>query len=140
MTSIHDRLSRTTEAWRHEPGDRLVGEVVDVGSNDSGYGVYTVVTLLVDEPGSTELGGRAIEVGDERAFHAFRTVPAREFEKRRPVVGERLGVVFRGDATNRAGENYADYRVVFARPAAEPAAAVTEPVEQEGEPDDDIPF
>jgi hypothetical protein len=137
-----ERLDAPTEAWLHDPGDQLVGTIADVDQRDSGYGVYPTVTIVVEED-STENGGQPIEPGDERVLHAFRTVPRNELAKRRPQVGDRIGVKYLGKAE---GRDYEAYKVVLElaeRPEAE--WPVAEP-ERDGiapssiSADDEIPF
>jgi hypothetical protein len=141
--SLVERLDSVTEAWRHEPDDRLIGEIVDVDQRDSGYGVYPTVTV-VTEQGSTENGGQAIEPGDERVFHAFRTVPRNELAKRKPRIGDRIGIKYLGKPE---GRDYEGYNLVLEQaerselewPAAEPPRA-DELQPSPAATDDDIPF
>ncbi len=88
MASLEDRLDSNAEAWKPNPGDTLVGEVVDVDTHDAGYGSYPIVTVRTDD-------------GGEVAIHGFHTVLKREFAKARPEIGSRIGVKYLGP-TRRA--------------------------------------
>jgi len=91
-----DRLDAFPEAWKPQPGDKLVGVVTELDERDSEFSRYAIVTVLDDD-------------GREWAFHAFHTVAARELARQRPVVGDRIGVAYHGvDPVKK----YARYRVV----------------------------
>jgi hypothetical protein len=129
--SLDERLDSFAEAWKPEPGEKLVGVVVDLDSRETEYGRYAIVTLRTDE-------------GDERAVHAYHTVLAREFEKRTPRLGERLGVKYLG----KSDKGYEGYRVAwadivppdFGPPAAEDVKAKTATDADFTGGDDEIPF
>ena len=130
MRSIDDRLDSFAEAWKPEPGDKLIGTVVDLDERDSAYGdePYPIVTVQDDD-------------GNELAFHAFHTVARNELAKQRPAIGDRIGIAYHG---KKNGKNYESYRVIVDRPDSEPktidwdkhVTADDEP-EQDGEPEDD---
>jgi hypothetical protein len=107
--SLADRVDSFPDPWLHEPGDKLVGEVVEVSTADKGYGPYSLLTVLVAERGSTEQGGKAIAPGSERVWHAFGTVPENELKKRSPHVGDLVAVKFFGI---REGTDYKAYRIL----------------------------
>jgi hypothetical protein len=126
------------DAWRPEPGDKLIGEVVELGQRDGAYGVYPIVTVRQDD-------------GVELAFHAFHTVAQSKLAEARPQVGERVAIKYLG--LNKRGDRpYHDYRAAVDRAAVafnwrafgddageiEPdiAAGLDEPKNA----DDDIPF
>ena len=132
--SLEDRLDSTAEAWRPEAGDKIVGTVVDVDSRDGEFGLYPIVTVQTD-------------TGDERAVHAFHTVLKREFAKRQPRPGERIGIKYLG----KHERGYEAYRIVWAEVAAAPdwsaigveaeAEAAVQGIEPEaGDADDGIPY
>ena len=135
--SLEDRLDSAATGWKPNPGDRLVGTVIDVDSRDGDYGVYPIVTVQTDN-------------GDEIAIHAFHTVLRREFAKRQPQPGERIGVKYLG----KSDKGYESYKIVWenvvppdwSRIGVEAEAeAVLEGVAEPGEappvaPDDGIPF
>ncbi len=143
MKSITERLDSFAEAWRPEPGDKLVGLIVDLDERVSQYSddPYPVVTVQTDD-------------GEELAFHAFRTVARNELAKLRPAVGDRIGVAYHG---KKDGRNWESYKIIVERAdpeprafdwdkhvtddAAEPAVEpepVSEPAKEASE--DDIPF
>jgi hypothetical protein len=99
--SLDDRLDSAAEGWKPKPGDKIVGEVIDVDSRETEYGVYPIVTLRTDAE-------------DELAIHGFHTVLKSEFAKRPPRLGERIGVKYLG----KSDKGYEAYRVVFERAAA----------------------
>jgi hypothetical protein len=131
--TLEDRLDSTAEAWRPEPGDKVVGVVADVDSRTTEFGTYPIVTLRTD-------------ADEEIAVHAFHTVLKREFAKRPPRLGEGLGIKYLG----KSEKGYEGYRIVWQdvaptdwnRIGAEAEAeAALQGAEFEGEePDDDVPF
>jgi hypothetical protein len=94
--TLEDRLDANAEAWRPQPGDKLIGAVVDLGSRTTEYGTYAIVTLRT-------------EAGDEVAVHAFHAVLAREFQKRPPRLGERLGIKYLG----KSEKGYEAYTIAW---------------------------
>ena len=78
MRSLADRLDEYAEAWRPEPGDKLIGTILAIDHRQSSYDdtAYPVVTLDVED-GSSE-GAAPIAVGTEKAWHAYHTVPRNE--------------------------------------------------------------
>ena len=106
MRSIDDRLDSFAEAWKPEPGDKLIGTVVDLDERDSAYGdePYPIVTVETDD-------------GNELAFHAFHTVARNELAKQRPAIGDRIGIAYHG---KQDGKNYESYRVIVERAEPEP--------------------
>lgn len=99
--SLDERLDMHAEAWQPDPGDKLIGEVIDVDTRETEYGVYPIVTVRTDE-------------GDELAIHGYHTVLKREFSKARPGVGERIGVKYLG----KHERGYEAYKVVREKPVA----------------------
>lgn len=141
MKSITERLDSFAEAWRPEPGDKLVGVIVDLDERVSQYDEdgYPILVVETDD-------------GQEFAFHAFHTVARNELAKQRPAVGDRVGVAYHG---KKDGRNYESYRIIVERAAADPRTfdwdkvAVeapelndeTEPVDEPAKGvDDDVPF
>jgi hypothetical protein len=138
--TLDERLDSFAEPWKPEPGDKLVGEVVELDERTNEYGTYPVVTVRTDD-------------GEELAFHAFRTVAKNELAKQRPEVGDRIGIKYVGKPE---GKDYELYRVKVERNESQPqpldwsAYAGDEPSEaetddisrQEERPtfEDDAPF
>jgi hypothetical protein len=106
MRSLDDRLASFAEAWKPEPGDKLIGVVVDLDERDSAYGdePYPIVTVETDD-------------GSELALHAFHTVARNELAKQRPVVGDRIGIAYYG---MKDGKSYESYRVIVEKAESEP--------------------
>jgi hypothetical protein len=131
---IADRLGEFPEAWRPEPGEKLVGVVVELGDRDGGFGDYPVVAVLGED-------------GEEYAVHAFHTVLRNEVAKQRPAVGDRIGIAYHG---KDAAKGYEKYRVIVekANPAEKPqpdwdrhaAEAQAELGEEPPPLDDDEPY
>ncbi len=94
--TLEERLESTAEPWKPTPGNRLVGQVVDVDSRTTEFGTYPIITVLT-------------EAGDEFAVHGFHAVLKNEFAKRRPRIGERLGIKYLG----RQEKGYEGYRVAW---------------------------
>jgi hypothetical protein len=82
--TLQDRLDASAEAWRPNPGDKLIGTVVDVDLRASDYGdPYPIVTVQRDD-------------GTEAAFHGFHTVARRELAKKQPQFGDQIGIKYVG--------------------------------------------
>ena len=101
MTSLSERLDFFAEAWRPEPGDKLVGTVIDLDERESAFSEepYPIVTVKTDDRG-------------EFAWHAYHTVARRELAKQRPRTGDRIGIAYHGKPDGKA---YERYRVIVER-------------------------
>jgi hypothetical protein len=143
MTSLAERLDNVPEWWNHEPGDKLIGVVTEIDVYTGEYGAYPIVTVLVDDQGSTEQGGQPIPVGAERAFHAHATVAKAEIARRNLATGDRLGVAFHGVPE---GKSFKRYRLIVERTHAhgadtsETADNATAETHAEAEQTDEIPY
>ncbi len=129
--SLEDRLDTFAEAWKPKPGDKLVGTVVDVDLRDSDYGdPYPIVTVERED-------------GTEAAFHGFHTVARRELAKKRPQVGDRIGIGYHGKAEPaKPGMSGAElYKIVVERDET-PAIDWEQVAASDDSTDDDssIPF
>jgi hypothetical protein len=95
MTSLEERLDTFPEAWRPEtPGEKLIGELTDVDMRESEYGEpYPILTVLSEED------------GQEKAWHAFHTMARNEVAKKKPQIGERVGIVYAGVGEAQPGMN-----------------------------------
>ena len=96
--TIEDRLNREPEAWKPQPGDRLIGTVVEVEEYRSDYGTYPMITISTDD-------------GQEWMFHAFHTVARTEIERKQPKPGDRIGIAYHG----LSEKGYEQYRIVLER-------------------------
>ncbi len=105
--TILDRLNRPpAEAWRPQVGDTLIGKVVELDIRTGvEFGDYPIVTVQTDD-------------GRDLAWHCFHAVAKAELARRRPVVGDVIGVKALG---RPAGKSYESYRVVVEH--ADPQAA-----------------
>lgn len=115
--SLEERLDAPdAPGWTPEPGDRIVGEVVEISERESDYGGwYSIVTVETAD-------------GDEIAIHCFHTVLANEIRAKAPRVGDRIGVKYNGvREPKRGGAAFEHYAVAVERstslPAPTPSAA-----------------
>jgi hypothetical protein len=94
------------EAWRYEPGDKLIGETVELSQREGAYGIYPIITVRQDN-------------GVELAFHAFHTVARNELAKAAPQVGERIAIKYVGvkEAGGEGRSSYHAYKVAVDRAA-----------------------
>ncbi len=99
--NLEDRLDHQPEAWRPEKaGDKVVGRVAELDLLDSKFGgAYPLVVIETSD-------------GRELAVHAFHTVLKSELARKRPVVGEQIGIAYLGK--NQKG-GYEGYRVIIER-------------------------
>ena len=144
MNSLADRLDSFAEAWKPEPGDKLMGRIVGLDKRVSAYDdePYVIVTVEAEES-SAEDGGKPIPAGAERAWHAFDTIPRNELKRQRPRIGQRIGAGYHGlhargykrwkIVVEAAGETAFDWDEV--------AGAETEPPNRpDSAEDDSLPF
>ena len=119
-SSIDEKLDADfAEAWRPEPGDRLIGEVVSISERAAGYGAYPIVTVQPEE-------------GEPLAIHAFRTVLASKLAEAGPKIGETVGVEYLGEVTT-GDRPYHAYKVAVDRPEkGVDWSAYSEDVRQDG--------
>jgi hypothetical protein len=96
MATLQDALDKAfAEAWRPQPGEKIVGEVIDLSERTGAYGRYPIVTVRTGD-------------GEERALHAFHEVLANELGRVAPKVGDVIGVRYDG---NDEDKGYHRYRV-----------------------------
>jgi hypothetical protein len=119
---LPERLDIEAEKWTHEPGDKLYGRIIELGTYSGEYGSSETIALLVNEEGATEEGGKPIPLESERIFYASRTVPARWVAENTLSVGDWLGVKYKGVPN---GKEYHDYR--FVHEPAQPTEGAAEP-------------
>ena len=111
-----DRLNSDGAAgWRPEPGDTLIGEIIDLSERTGDYEPYPIVTVQPE-------GG-----GDPVAVHAFHSVIKREVSKLKPNIGDKVGFKYLGEGTSKDGKTkYQSYRVVLERSAIDWSARQAE--------------
>lgn len=92
------------EAWRPEPGDRVIGKVVGLDERQGDYEPYPVVTI---QTSTNELV----------AVHGFHSVLKNELAKLAPQVGDEVGIVYKGktEPKTKGGNEYENYKVVIER-------------------------
>jgi hypothetical protein len=124
-----EEFAEEPEAFKFtEPGDRLIGELVNVSIVKSSFGNnnrYPLLEVRAD-------GGKLYEV------HASPTVLVNQFRRIRPQPGEWVSILFKGDAVGATGRSYKDFSLRVAR---ETAAVVDyrELEQSDDEPDDELP-
>jgi hypothetical protein len=96
MSTLHDALDASfAAAWRPEPGDKLVGTVIELDERDGAYGPYPIITLRQED-------------GEEFAVHAFHGVLQSELARVAPKHGDQLGIKYEG---KDQAKGYHRYRV-----------------------------
>lgn len=95
-TSLEDRLDRDSESWRPEPGDKLVGTVVEVSTFQGDYQPYPVIEVEKDD-------------GTVWAFHAYHTVAKNEIARLEPAEGDKIGIKYFGKVKTKPGSKYDSY-------------------------------
>jgi hypothetical protein len=106
LNSLNDRLDFFPEAWRPNPGEKLIGTVVDLSTRESEYSPDPYPIIHV-----------ATERGEELCVHGFHTVLKSELEKLQPRIGDRIGIAYHG----RSDRGYERYRVIVERQLTAPA-------------------
>jgi len=126
-------------SWIPAVGDILVGTVARYDSGTTHFGTYPIC-VVHDE-----------QTGQEMSIWIFHHVLLDEFRKRRPKVGERVGVKRLQDAQTADGQRYRRYAVRVDReeadvPDLDQYSAPADAPPPEPEPtvaqrlDDDLPF
>ena len=103
--NLEDRLDHYPEAWKPEPGDKILGKVVSITALESRFGgSYPLVEIVT---------------GDDKEFavHAFHAVLKGELARLKPKPGDQLGIKYLGRDDKVA---YERYRVLIER--AEPSS------------------
>jgi hypothetical protein len=130
-SSLEERLDSFPEAWKPTtPGEKLIGELTDVDMRESEYGdPYPILTVLSEAD------------GQEYAWHAFHTMARNAVAKKKPQIGERVGIVDAGVGEAQPGMNApVRWRLLVDRPKQQvdyAAVATSDTTENEG---DDVPF
>lgn len=90
MASLEDRLDMDVEAWRPNPGDKILGKVVLVSTREGDYGEYPYLE---------------IDLGDEVvAVHAFHSVLKNELARYQPKAGDTLGIKYKGKVDTKRND------------------------------------
>ena len=107
--NLEEQLDQNRQAWMPEAGDKLIGRVVEVDMLESRFGgSYPFVVLETDD-------------GEQVAVHGFHAVLKGELARKRPKVGDRLGIKFLGQG---AKVDYLGYTVRIER--AEPETSTVD--------------
>lgn len=102
MSNLANRLDNFPEPWKPEPGDKLIGELVDFDTRESEYGdPYPILTVLAGD-GSTMDGE---PISGEHAWHAFHTMSRGEVQRKQPQIGEHVGISYYGEGRAAEGMN-----------------------------------
>jgi hypothetical protein len=142
MSNLAERLDHFPEAWRPtQAGEKLIGELVDVDFRDSEYGDPYPILVVLDADGR------------EWAWHGFHAAARREVARKRPQIGERIGVVFAGIGEASPGMSApVRWRLLVDRPkpasvdysqlgdSADTGPAPADEAPRSAHGDDDIPF
>ena len=102
--SLEDRLEQgLPSAWRPDQDDpaTLVGQVISIDVGESDYGRYPIIVVRKED-------------GEEKTVHGFHSVLQSELMKKRPQIGEKVGLKFLGDVPG-ATRSYKGYRVEVER-------------------------
>ncbi len=97
---INSRLDReNAPGWRPSVGNKVSGEIVAIDMLPSAYGQpdYPVITIRQDDV-------------SEVAVHCFHEVLRREVARRKPEVGDTIGIKYLGRPD---GRRYEAYKVVL---------------------------
>lgn len=107
--NLEDRLDKPTTAWKPAPGDKIIGTVLELDTLESKFsGSYPLVVIETDD-------------GEGNAIHAFHTVLRSELARKRPAIGDRLGIKYFGRDEDGG---YEMYRVILDRKEPDARAAV----------------
>lgn len=103
--SLEEELDHNPKPWKPVPGGKVIGRVIEVDVLSSKFGgSYPLVTIETD-------------LGEQIAVHGFHSVLKSELARKRPKVGDRLGIKFLGQSEK---VDYLGYTVRIER--AEPEA------------------
>ena len=105
MRNLSDRLDNFPEPWKPKPGEKLLGELVDIDVRESDYGdPYPILTVLDAE-------------GREWAWHAYHAISRSEVARKRPQIGEQIGIAYHGPGKAAPGMNAPErWRLLVDRP------------------------
>jgi hypothetical protein len=90
---MHDRLNQTPIPWKPEVGDELEGTVLEVDEYEGDHGPYPVVLVGTDD-------------GKKVTVYGSRSVLMSKLAKKRPRVGDRIGIKYLGYPEGKSYHNY----------------------------------
>ena len=95
-SDLLDQVESDVVGWRPEPGDTVVGILVDHTEGESEWGTYPLLTIK-------KVDGELIGV------HCFHTVlkkeVGRKLERGTMKIGDKIAVAYRGEGTAKGGNN-----------------------------------
>ncbi|HET6753976.1 MAG TPA: hypothetical protein VFH23_08500 [Jiangellaceae bacterium] len=91
MTTIQDRLNRQDRD--PEPGDQLIGQIVEITERETQYGAYPLLVVADDE-------------GAVHSVHCLRGGLLWPVVRIRPKVGDRIGVRYDGVTGTSSAHRY----------------------------------
>lgn len=99
--NLEDRLNAPpTKGWKPQPGDMLIGTILEIGTATSTYGEYPLIVVDAD--------------GGPVAVHAFHSVLRNELKRLSPSEGDRLGIKYLGRVQGN-DQTYESYTVAVER-------------------------
>lgn len=128
-----------------EPGQMIVGKVMDMGTGFSKFGAHPVVTI------KSEADGELYSV------HCLQTALRSQMLQANPNRGDRIAVKYKGEKESAQGNTYKDFKVGVDAPKrsfadimkninadeveeAKARAGARSTSDEPGDPDDDLPF
>ncbi len=104
---LESRLDRDeAPIWHPQPGEKLIGRVVELEWKTGDYEPHPLVTLVDDD-------------GNEMAVRASATVLRNALERLRVQIGDKIAIRYNGERKSQAGRSYRDFRVVKDQKAGE---------------------
>lgn len=98
MMSIEELVDLEVSGWNPEPGDKLVGVLID--RRDGVEGGYDPYTMLVIQTGEHEA----------TAVHCFHSALRGEVERQDPRIGDQVAVKFLGERPTKGQSKFASFQ------------------------------
>lgn len=144
-----DELEREhAAAWKASAeGDKITGTVVEYATGYSTHpkatGPYPICVVEVRDGDVIVQDGKVEEAGDDarRSVHIFHAALRSQFERMDPKVGDRIGIGYKGKASNRAGDGeYHNFALRVKGNAQRPRGFRDVAVPDDATGDDGLPF
>jgi hypothetical protein len=102
-----DQVESDVVGWRPEPGDTIVGILVDITEGEGDWGPYPLLSIKT-------LDGELVGI------HCFHTVlkkeVTRKIDREQMKIGDKIAVAYRGEGTAKGGNNAPQmYRIAVKR-------------------------
>jgi hypothetical protein len=96
MTTIQDRLNERLNQhdWNPNPGEQLIGEIIEISQRDTKYGAYPLLLVRDDKDGVVQV------------VHCLRSGLLWPVVRARPSAGDRVGIRYLGLADDGATHSY----------------------------------